>query len=148
MIIRCKLQNIYRFINVKAGRPILPGIGTNSLGSKFRTGTNCLSNFGRPEHLAAGPSSLIHRFYNKSDKDPTKQFSDEITNELNNMYDYGYIDEKILKYLIPDSPKPGRFYLLPKIHKANNLGRPIVSANGHPTEKNLRICGFPPSPTC
>ena len=87
-------------------------------------------------------------FYNKSDKDPTKQFSDEITNELNNMYDYGYIDEKTLKYLIPDSLKPGRFYLLPKIHKANNLGRPIVSANGHPTEKNLRICGFPPSPTC
>ena len=35
------------------------GIGTNSLGSKCRTGTNCLGNFGRPEHLAAGPSSLI-----------------------------------------------------------------------------------------
>ena len=35
------------------------------------------------------------RFYSKSDKDPTKQFSDEITNELNNMYDYGYIDEKL-----------------------------------------------------
>jgi hypothetical protein len=31
--------------------------------------------------------------------------------------------------------KPGRFYLLPKIHKANNPGRSIVSANGHPTEK-------------
>jgi hypothetical protein len=40
----------------------MPGIGTNSLGSKFRTGTNCLGNFGRLEHLAAGPSSLIHRF--------------------------------------------------------------------------------------
>ena len=88
------------------------------------------------------------RFYNKSDKDPTKQFSDEITNELNNMYDYGYIDEQTLKYLIPDSPKPGRFYLLPKIHKPDNPGRPIASANGHPTEKNLRICGCPPSPTC
>ena len=82
------------------------------------------------------------RFYNKSDKDPTKQFSDEITNELNNMYDYGYIDEKTLKYLIPDSPKPGRFYLLPKIHKANNPGRPIVSANGHPTEKISEFVDF------
>ena len=39
----------------------MPGIGTNSLGSKFRTGTNCLGNFDRPEHLAAGPSRLIHR---------------------------------------------------------------------------------------
>ena len=39
----------------------MPGIGTNSLGSKFRSGTNCLGNFSRPEHLAAGQSSLIHR---------------------------------------------------------------------------------------
>jgi hypothetical protein len=60
------------------------------------------------------------------------------------MYDYGYIDEKTLKYLIPDSPKPGRFYLLPKIHKANNPGRPTVSANVIPLKKsqNLWISTF------
>jgi hypothetical protein len=41
-----------------------PTINTRPrLGSKCRTGTNCLGNFGRPEHLAAGPSSLIHRIY-------------------------------------------------------------------------------------
>ena len=28
-----------------------------------------------------------------------------------------------------------RFYLLPKIHIVGNPGYPIVSANGHPTEK-------------
>ena len=44
------------------------------------------------------------RFNNKLDKDPTKQFSNEITNELNNMYDNGDIDDKALEYLIPDSP--------------------------------------------
>jgi hypothetical protein len=38
--------------------------------------------------------------------------------------------------------KPGRFYLLPKIHKANNPGRPIVSANGHPTEKISEFVNF------
>ena len=81
-------------------------------------------------------------FNNKLDKDPTKQFSDEITNELNNIYDNGDIDEKTLEYLIPDSPKPGRFYLLPKIHKSNNPGRPIVSANGHITEKISGIVDF------
>jgi hypothetical protein len=48
-------------------------------------------------------------------------------------------------YLKPDKPTSGRFYLLPKIHQANNPGRSIVSANGHPTEKNLRIRRFPPS---
>ena len=87
-------------------------------------------------HLSDG------RFYNKLDKDPTKQFSDEITNESNNMYDNGDIDEKTLEYLIPDSPKPGRFYLLPKIHKANNPGRSIVSANGHPSEKISEFVDF------
>jgi hypothetical protein len=37
-------------------------------------------------------------------------------------------------YLTPEDPKPGRFYLLPKIHKQDNPRRPIVSANGRPTE--------------
>ena len=31
--------------------------------------------------------------------------------------------------------KPGRFYILPKIHKTGNSGRPIVSSNSHPTER-------------
>ena len=38
-------------------------------------------------------------------------------------------------YLTVDLPKAGRFYLLPKFHKAENPGLPIVSANGHPIEK-------------
>ena len=49
---------------------------------------------------------------------------------------------KTLKYLIPDSPKSGRLYRLPKIHKANNPGRPIVSANGHPTAKISEFVDF------
>jgi hypothetical protein len=55
------------------------------------------------------------------------------------------IDKTIFDYLKPDKHKTGRFYLLPKTHKVSNPGRPIVSANGHPTEKNLRIHRFPPS---
>ena len=31
--------------------------------------------------------------------------------------------------------KPGRFYILPKVHKPGNPGRPIVSSNSHPTER-------------
>ena len=42
----------------------------------------------------------------------------------------------------PDKPKAGRFYLLPKIHKVNKPGRPIVSANGHPTEKISKFVDF------
>jgi hypothetical protein len=38
--------------------------------------------------------------------------------------------------------KAGRFYLLPKFHKVNNPGRPIVSANGHPTEQISEFVDF------
>ena len=31
--------------------------------------------------------------------------------------------------------KPGRFYILLKIHKTENPGRPIGSSNSHPTER-------------
>ena len=34
-----------------------------------------------------------------------------------------------------NSPKPGRFYTIPKIHKQGHPGRPIVSSNSHPTER-------------
>ena len=44
--------------------------------------------------------------------------------------------------LFQTDPKPGRFYLLPKFHKENNPGRPIVSANGHPTEKISEFINF------
>jgi hypothetical protein len=47
-----------------------------------------------------------------------------------------------MEYLTPEDPKPGRFYLLPQIHKENNPGRPIVSANGHPTEKISEFIDF------
>ena len=46
-----------------------------------------------------------------------------------------HIREMNRNYLLVDQPKAGRFYLLPKIYKAGNPGRPIVSANVHPTEK-------------
>jgi hypothetical protein len=41
-----------------------------------------------------------------------------------------------------EDPKPGHLFLLPKIHKENNPGRPIVSANGHPTEKISEFIDF------
>ena len=42
---------------------------------------------------------------------------------------------KTKQFLTQTDPKPGRFYILPKIHKHGNPGRPIVSSNGHPTER-------------
>jgi hypothetical protein len=82
------------------------------------------------------------RFYKKLDSDPTEEFSTKITQELKIMKENSHIDKNTFDYLKPDKPKVGRFYLLPKIHKVNNPGRPIVSANGHPTEKISEFVDF------
>ncbi|XP_071124035.1 uncharacterized protein [Mytilus edulis] len=82
------------------------------------------------------------RFYKKLDYDPTSEFSSKIITALQTMYNDGHIDEDTIGYLKPENAKPGRLYLLPKIHKVNNPGRPIVSANGHPTEKISEFVDF------
>ena len=52
------------------------------------------------------------------------------------MHKNDLIDYETFKYLSSNSdPKTGRFYILPKIHKQGNPGRPIISSNSHPTER-------------
>ena len=74
-------------------------------------------------------------YYKLLDHDPTPEFAKEVSEAINEMHDEGHISGKNRNYLLIDQPKAGRFYLLPKIHKAGNPYRPIVSANGHLTEK-------------
>ena len=44
-------------------------------------------------------------------------------------------DDESAKYLKENSPKPGRFYAIPNIHKQDHPGRPIVSSISHPMER-------------
>ena len=44
-------------------------------------------------------------------------------------------DETTKEHLQTKNPKIPSFYLLPKIHKPNNPGRPIVNSIGSVTEK-------------
>ena len=81
-------------------------------------------------------------FYKLLEHDPTLEYAERVSQKLEAMVDEGHISEKNLEYLTVTSPKAGRFYLLPKIHKAGNPGRPIVSANGHPTEKISEFIDF------
>ena len=74
-------------------------------------------------------------FYTPLDHDPTLENAKQVSDVVGEMLTEGHISEKNYNHLLVDQPKAGRFYLLPKIHKAGNPGRPIVSANGHPTEK-------------
>ena len=52
------------------------------------------------------------------------------------------IDDDTKRFLIQTDPKPGRFYILPKVHKQGNPGRPIVSSNAHPTERISQFVDF------
>ena len=74
-------------------------------------------------------------FYTPLDHDPTLEYAKQVSDVAGEMLTERHISEKNLNYLLVDQPKAGRFNLLPKIHKAGNPGRSIVSANGHSTEK-------------
>ena len=74
-------------------------------------------------------------FYKALDHSPTHEFAEKVADAISEMQTGDHISEKNAIYLTVDQPKAGRLYLLPKIHKAGNPGRPKVSANGHTTEK-------------
>ncbi len=73
------------------------------------------------------------RFYRKLDDEPTQQFADEVRDLVSEMANNGHINKETKKYLTPTEPRTARFYHLPKIHKPDVPGRPIVSSYGAPT---------------
>ena len=75
------------------------------------------------------------KFYKRLNEDITADIQKRVTFYVNRMNHDGLIDDKTRQYLLQTDAKPGRFYILPKIHKPGNPGRPIVSSNSHPTER-------------
>ena len=65
----------------------------------------------------------------------TADIQKRVTFYVNKMHTDNYVNDKTKQYLIQTDVKPGRFYILPKIHKPGSPGRPIVSSNNHPTER-------------
>ena len=77
-----------------------------------------------------------NKYYQKQTKDLTEKIQQRIKEYTSRMYNDKLIDEKTYKYLTSNpNPRAGRFYILPKIQKQGNPGRPIISSNGHPTER-------------
>ena len=92
----------------------------------------------REDYLREGYRQLSDpKFYRKLDHEPTADFHQEIKVFLEDMYQNTEIDISVQEYLLEDTHRTSQLYLLPKIHK-NVLpppGRPIISANGCPTER-------------
>ena len=73
--------------------------------------------------------------YQLLQSDPTDTFANVVKKIVRDMFERDLITKHTKKFLTPYQPQATRFYLLPKIHRVGNPGRPIVSSNGAPTEK-------------
>jgi hypothetical protein len=88
------------------------------------------------DYIAEAERQLLNSgAYQHLDHDPTAEYCKEIQRVLDTMLATHVIDTKCYEFLSPVSTRPGRFYLLPKIHKKGVPGRPICSSVNHPTEK-------------
>ena len=74
-----------------------------------------------------------HRFYERLSADPLQEYQQKVKSTVNDMIATCALPPSG-KHLVVTTPRTSRFYLLPKIHKPNNPGRPIVSACSCPTE--------------
>ena len=72
-------------------------------------------------------------FYKQLDSNDTDQNNNKVKQVVEEEIAEGNLPPEA-KVLVKDTPRCSRFYLLPKIHKVNNPGRPIVSAVNCPTE--------------
>ena len=72
--------------------------------------------------------------YEKLQEDPTQKFNTHINNLINQAWKLNIIDDTTYNNL-QKNPRIPTIYLLPKIHKQNNPGRPILNGIGSVTEK-------------
>lgn len=73
-------------------------------------------------------------FYEHLTGDPTPRYAKIVSSTLEELLKGGKITANEHKLLKPAHPSLGRFYMLPKIHKTGNPGRPIISGVGTITE--------------
>ena len=74
-------------------------------------------------------------YYRKVAKDFTPDHENQINQCINELVDNGDLKEDIGKLLKATDSRTPIFYMLPKVHKPNNPGRPVVSSVNSHTEK-------------
>ena len=66
--------------------------------------------------------------YKKVDTNPTDELAALVSNAIDNLKQRKLLDEHTAKKLKPVNPSTPKIYFLPKVHKDNNPGRPVVSS--------------------
>ena len=101
-----------------------------------KSGTVVIQN--RVDYINEGERQLSDQiFYQKVSDDLTSKHNDEIDSLVDDLVIKGQLSKGLSRKLKTTNPRTSQLYLLPKIHKEARPppGRPIVSANGCPTEK-------------
>ena len=89
-----------------------------------------------PDYVREAERQLSDQnFYLSTTHDKTAEFSVEISKILTDLLELEEISWENHLSLNPVKPRTAQFYFLPKVHKPNITGRPIVSGNGCPTEQ-------------
>ena len=89
------------------------------------------------DYIKEGERQLMKKEHYSPLEDPKKtikQFIKEVHSTLLQAKSKELIDEDMLKILSRSNPRISNLYLLPKIHKENNPGRPIINSVGSLTE--------------
>ena len=82
------------------------------------------------DYIAEGERQIFDaKTYKLLDKDPTPDYLEQVNKAIEPLN----IDPKVKGALTPAQPACPNIYFLPKIHKENNPGRPIVSGCACPT---------------
>ena len=82
----------------------------------------------RTDYIAEAHRQLNNqRDYKQLPSDPTRDHCRQLQQLIKTLDDS---TQQATTSLIPKDPRPGTLYLLPKVHKANIPGRPIISGNG------------------
>ena len=74
-------------------------------------------------------------YYKKIESDLTSEHEQLINQCIDTYKNNGELEEERAKLLKPVKSRTPIFYMLPKIHKVNNPGRPVVSSVNSHTEK-------------
>lgn len=87
------------------------------------------------EYVTKNESQLNNKaHYVQTATDQTPKNLERISLRLITLAKAGQLPSNAHKILLPQNPRTSPFYTLPKIHKAGNPGRPIVSGINSPTD--------------
>lgn len=106
--------------------------------------SNTVVIMNKQQYIEEGLRQLSTQYYTEIEKPNLSIIYKPIENKLNEMFQKRKLDKQTFSYLTKTNDqniRPGRLYLLPKVHKMREndktfpKGRPIISQIGSPTER-------------